>query len=81
MESIRKFTRSTSPDDMMSNVETSLEGIPKEYYMWATAASIAGSAYLFYSGRRWEALFVGLWAPTIINLGLFNKMLRPSKRG
>jgi hypothetical protein len=29
-----------------------------------TAASIIGSILLFFSGRRTEAIFVGLWPPT-----------------
>ena len=29
-----------------------------------TAASIIGSILLFFSGRRMEAIFVGLWPPT-----------------
>jgi hypothetical protein len=29
-----------------------------------TAASIIGSLLLFFSGRRTEAIFVGLWPPT-----------------
>ncbi len=29
-----------------------------------TAASIIGSIALFFSGRRTEAIFVGLWPPT-----------------
>jgi hypothetical protein len=29
-----------------------------------TAASIIGSIYLFLSGRKTEAIFVGLWPPT-----------------
>jgi hypothetical protein len=33
---------------------------------------------LFLSGKKLEAIFVGLWAPTILNLGLYNKLLRPS---
>jgi len=29
-----------------------------------TAASIIGSIYLFLSGKKLEAIFVGLWPPT-----------------
>lgn len=31
--------------------------------------SIVLSLYLFRSGRRETAIFVGLWAPTVLNLG------------
>jgi hypothetical protein len=34
-----------------------------------TLISIVISLLLYFSGRREWAIFVGLWAPTILNLG------------
>jgi hypothetical protein len=34
-----------------------------------TLLSILLSLYLFMSGRRETGIFVGLWAPTVLNLG------------
>lgn len=53
--------------------------IPRETYMVAVVGSIALSSYLFVSGRRDWGIFVGLWAPTFLNLGLYNKLLRPGE--
>ncbi len=38
-------------------------------YLAGTMLSILLSLYLFLSGRRETGIFVGLWAPTVIQLG------------
>jgi hypothetical protein len=41
----------------------------KGIYVGGTFLSILISLYLYVSGRRESAIFVGLWAPTVLNLG------------
>ncbi len=41
----------------------------KGIYVGGTLLSIVISLLLYFSGRREAAIFVGLWAPTIMNLG------------
>ncbi len=41
----------------------------KEVYVVGTLVSIVLSLILFLRGNRTEGIFVGLWAPTILNLG------------
>lgn len=41
----------------------------KEVYLMGTLISIVLSLVLFLRGNRNEGIFVGLWAPTILNLG------------
>ncbi len=38
-------------------------------HVGGTLLSILISLYLYTSGRRETAIFVGLWAPTILDLG------------
>jgi hypothetical protein len=38
-------------------------------YIGGTLVSILISLALYATGRRESAIFVGLWAPTILNLG------------
>ncbi len=38
-------------------------------YLVATLLSVLLSLYLYLSGRRETGIFVGLWAPTVIQLG------------
>ena len=52
------------------------EDLPAETFIAATGLSIALSLVLYATGRKQAAQFVGLWAPTIINLGLFLKLIR-----
>jgi hypothetical protein len=51
------------------------DDIPAEVYLAATGVSILLSLLLYLTGKKQAAQFVGLWAPTIINLGLFAKLL------
>jgi hypothetical protein len=44
-------------------------GPAKQIYVGGTALSILISLFLFVSGRREAGIFVGLWAPTVLNLG------------
>lgn len=44
-------------------------GPAKGIYVGGTLISILISLYLFVSGRRESGIFVGLWAPTVLNLG------------
>ncbi len=55
------------------------EQMPSKAYMGAVVGSILASLGLFLAGRTAAGIFVGLWAPTILNLGLFNKLLQPSQ--
>jgi len=41
----------------------------KGIYVGGTLLSILLSLALYAKGRRESAIFVGLWAPTILNLG------------
>jgi hypothetical protein len=52
--------------------------IPMEYYYFATLGSIAASAFLYLTGKRHTALFVGQWAPTFLVSALFYKLLHPA---
>ena len=41
----------------------------KGIYIVGTLLSILISLYLYLSGKRESGIFVGLWAPTVLNLG------------
>lgn len=50
--------------------------VPSSVYLGGMLASVAISIGLYATGRREAAIFTGLWAPTILNFGLYNKLLR-----
>ena len=41
----------------------------KSIYLGGTLISILLSLFLFLSGKRETGIFVGLWAPTVLQLG------------
>ena len=63
----------------MEDILETVENLPSSVYYGGVFGSILLSLGLFFNGKKQEAIFVGLWAPTILKLGLYNKLLRPSK--
>lgn len=50
--------------------------VPSGVYLTAAVASMGLSLGLRLAGRRDDAIFVGHWAPTILLLGVYNKMVK-----
>jgi hypothetical protein len=66
--SIRKVSRRVQGiKQTLKEVEPMNGG--KGIYVGGTLISILISLALYFSGKRETAIFVGLWAPTILNLG------------
>ena len=57
-------------------IEEQTAKLPSDLFLWAAGASIIGSLALQFSGRRHESLFVGQWAPTLLILSLYNKIVK-----
>lgn len=53
--------------------------IPSSTFLVAMAASVLASVSFYIAGKKDTALFVGLWAPTLLQFGIYNKMLRISR--
>lgn len=50
--------------------------VPSDVFLWTAIGSIAGSLVLAVSGKQKLANFVGQWAPTLLILGLYNKIVK-----
>jgi hypothetical protein len=57
-------------------IENQTAKIPSDVFLWAALGSIAGSLGFKVAGRGQDALFVGMWAPTFLILGLYNKLVK-----
>jgi hypothetical protein len=57
-------------------IEEQTAKLPSDLFLWAAGASIAISLGLKMLDKHREALFVGQWAPTILILGLYNKLVK-----
>jgi len=49
---------------------------PSGLYLSLAVACMGTSALLHISGRKHDALFVGQWVPSILIMGLYNKLVR-----
>ena len=59
-----------------SAVESQTSKLPSLTYMGLAVGAMAASAALQAKGRKQTANFVGQWAPTILIMGLYNKVVK-----
>ena len=57
-------------------IESQTSKIPSGTYLTAAVIAMVGSAALMLFGQRNVANFVGQWAPTILIMGLYNKLVK-----
>lgn len=67
-------------DHREGNVARSIEQqtakLPSDTFLWAAFGAIGASLALQLSGRDKASTFVGHWVPTLLTLGLYNKMVK-----
>jgi hypothetical protein len=49
---------------------------PSGFYLSLAVSCMGLSALLHTMGRRHDALFIGQWVPSILIMGLYNKLVR-----
>ncbi len=57
-------------------IEQQTAKLPSDTFLWAAAGAIATSATLQLMGNKHASVFVGQWAPTLLILGLYNKLVK-----
>ena len=57
-------------------IEDQTAKLPSDVFLWAAGGCIATSLCLQLSGKQHESLFVGQWVPTLLILGLYNKIVK-----
>ncbi len=57
-------------------IEKQTAKLPSDVFLWAAFGSIAVSAALQIAGRHKVSNFIGQWAPTILILGVYNKIVK-----
>ncbi len=57
-------------------IEQQTAKVPSDMFLWAALGSIGLSLVFQVTGKKDQANFVGHWAPTILILGLYNKMVK-----
>jgi hypothetical protein len=59
-----------------SMVESKTSRIPSLTFLTLALGAMAASAALVFSGRKQLGNFVGQWAPSILIMGLYNKLAK-----
>lgn len=57
-------------------IEKQTAKIPSDVFLWAAVGSMTTSATLQLMGNKQASVFVGQWAPTLLILGLYNKLVK-----
>jgi len=57
-------------------IEQQTAKLPSDTFLWAAIGSMAGSLIMMAMGEEKKANFIGHWAPTLLILGLYNKMVK-----
>jgi hypothetical protein len=57
-------------------IEQQTAKMPSDWFLWAAVGSMATSATLQLAGSKHASTFVGQWAPTLLILGLYNKLVK-----
>ena len=58
------------------SIEQQTAKLPSDTFLWAAIGSIGASLVLQMMNKREHANFIGQWAPTLLILGLYNKMVK-----
>ncbi len=57
-------------------IEQQTARIPSHWFLTAAIAAMCASLGLELAGRTRESRFVGMWAPTLLLAGLYNKLVK-----
>ena len=57
-------------------IEEQTAKLPSDTFLWAALGAIGLALALKFTGRKHDALFVGHWAPTLLLLGVYNKLVK-----
>ena len=68
--------REQGEGEITKQIESFTSQIPSGTFLSLALGSIGISAVLHIAGRKHDAQFVGQWVPTILLLGLYNKLVK-----
>ncbi|MGE5568822.1 MAG: hypothetical protein ACM3S5_07280 [Rhodospirillales bacterium] len=57
-------------------IEERTAKLPSDFFLWGAAGSIGGALILRMMGKTEDANFLGHWAPVLLILGLYNKLVK-----
>lgn len=57
-------------------IEQQTAKLPSDFFLWSAFGSMGLSLYLELSGRHQTSRFIGMWAPSLLIMGLYNKLIK-----
>lgn len=76
MERLRDYTGTAKEGQTTKAIESYTSEIPSGVYLTLAIGSMALSLLMMVMGRRNVANFIGQWVPTILIMGLYNKLVK-----
>ena len=68
--------REPGEGEITKRIEQYTSQVPSGTYLSLAVGAIGLSALLHLAGRKHDSQFVGHWVPTILLLGLYNKLVK-----
>ena len=68
--------REHTEGQIAKSIESQTAKLPSDTFLWAAVTAIGVSATLQIMGKQSVSVFVGQWAPTLLILGLYNKLVK-----
>src|ERR1044072_7396847 len=65
-----------SEGTLARSIEQQTAKLPSDLFLWAAVGSVGLSLAFELMGAERKANFVGHWAPTLLTLGLYNKIVK-----
>ena len=75
-ERFQDISQAGREDRVTKTIESQTEAIPSVTFLGLAIGAMALSWIFLASGRRDVANFIGQWAPTILIMGLYNKLVK-----
>lgn len=82
MQDILQREPKTSPDasqregPLARSIEQQTAKLPSDVFLWAAVGSMTASLILAIVGDHKRSTFIGQWAPSLLILGLYNKLVK-----
>jgi hypothetical protein len=57
-------------------LEEQTSRIPSDVYLWAALGTMTLSLACFLTKKKHQSLFFGQWAPSLLIIGLYNKLVK-----
>ncbi len=57
-------------------IEQQTAKLPSDTFLWAAVGAMGLSAALEMGGKKQSANFIGHWVPTLLILGVYNKLVK-----